>query len=224
MVKPTPALGTTGLPRADRPVGGFPPPAPAPADDPLLQTLMAEHPSGAPLWVFAYGSLIWRPEVAVAERRPATTPGWHRAFRMHSHLYRGTSERPGLVFALMPGGCCHGVALRLQPARAEADLHQLWAREMPSHVYRPRWLKCHTTQGPVRALGFTLDRHSHSHAGRLDDARVLEILRHAEGRMGSTLDYLVQTDAALRRHGIRDGEAGRLLALARRHGLLPAGD
>jgi cation transport protein ChaC len=51
---------------------------------------------------------------------------------------------------------------------------------------------------------------------------MLEILRHARGRYGTTLDYLLQTAAALREHGVRDREIERLVRLAHRHGLCAA--
>ncbi len=86
---------------------------------------------------------------------------------------------------------------------------------MPTGVYDPRWLPCRTPQGPVQALAFTLSRRSPSHTGRIADDEMLDILRHARGRYGSTLDYLLETAAALRRCGIRDREIERLVALAR---------
>ena len=72
----------------------------------------------------------------------------------------------------------------------------------------------------MRALGFTLHRESPSHTGRMDDERLLHILRHAQGRYGSTLDYLVETGRSLRAHGIADAEVDRMIALARQHGLV----
>lgn len=173
------------------------------------------------LWIFGYASLIWRPEFEPAERRMAHVHGWHRAFRMRSRINRGTVERPGLVFALMPGGSCRGMVFRLQAQTATEDLQRLWQREMPvAGVYTPRWLPCHTGRGLVAGLAFTLPRHSDSHLGRLPDAQMLDILRHARGRYGSTLDYLVQTADSLKAHGLRDREVERLVQLARRHGLL----
>lgn len=171
-------------------------------------------------WVFGYASLIWRPEFVAAERRAARVHGWHRALRMRSRVNRGTPQLPGLVFALLPGGACRGVAYRLRAEHAEEELDRLWAREMPTGVYDARLLPCHTAQGPVLALAFTLSRRSEACLGRLPDAEVLDILRHAQGRYGSTLDYLAQTASALHAQGVRDREIERLMALARRHGLV----
>ena len=171
-------------------------------------------------WVFGYASLIWRPEFDAAEHRSAVVHGWHRALRMRSRVNRGTPQQPGLVFALLPGGACRGMVYRLRAEQADEELKRLWAREMPTGVYDPRLLPCRTPQGPVLALAFTLSRRSEACLGRLPDADVLHILRHAHGRYGSTLDYLAQTATALRDKGVKDREIERLMTLARRHGLV----
>ena len=138
---------------------------------------------------------------------------------MRSRVNRGTPQRPGLVFALLSGGSCHGVAFRIARERVELELPRLWAREMPNAIYDPRWLPCRTAQGEVRALGFTLSRESPNYTGPVDDAQMLDILRHARGRYGTTLEYLLETAHALRERGVRDREIERLVALARRHRL-----
>ena len=171
------------------------------------------------LWVFGYASLIWRPEFGAAEQRPAVVHGWHRALEMRSRVNRGTPECPGLVFALVPGGSCRGMAYRIERPRAAAELERLWEREMPTGVYDPTWVACRTPAGTVSALAFTLSRTSPAHTGPLPDPQMLEVLRCAVGRFGSTLDYLLETAASLRGCGIRDRDVERLVALARRHAL-----
>jgi cation transport protein ChaC len=188
----------------------------------LLAQLRQRWGHEGDLWVFGYASLIWRPEFPVHERRPALVRGWHRAFRLRSVINRGTPERPGLVFGLLPGGACRGEVFRIAAARAEEELQRLWQREMPLPVYTPRWLPCRTAHGVVPALAFTLGRVSPACTPRLADAQMLEILRAAEGRCGRTLDYPALTANALRERGIRDREIERLMALAERAGLLQA--
>ena len=166
---------------------------------------------GADLWVFAYASLVWRPEFEAAEQRIAKVHGYHRCLNMYSRVNRGTPERPGLVFALMPGGSCTGLVLRLPHHQVEATMPTLWAREMPNPVYDPQWLRAETAQGPVPALAFTLSRRSPNHTGPLSDAQYREIFEHARGRYGSTLDYARQTFDGLLAHGIHDRALERLL-------------
>ena len=189
---------------------------------PLLADALTAWGGTSDLWVFGYASLIWRPEFESSEQRPAAVHGWHRALEMRSRINRGTPQCPGLVFALVSGGSCRGVAYRIERQRVRAELERLWAREMPTGVYDPKWIACRTPQGPVSALAFTLSRTSPSHTGRVPDPQMLGILRSACGRYGTTLDYLLETSASLARCGIRDREIERLVALAQRHALTGA--
>jgi cation transport protein ChaC len=138
---------------------------------------------------------------------------------MRSRINRGTPEVPGLVFALLPGGSCRGVAYRVPRQRVEEELERLWAREMPTGVYDPRLVPTRTPEGPVRALTFTLSRRSPACLPPLDDAMLLDILRKARGRFGTTLEYLSETACALQACGIQDREIARLMNVARRAGL-----
>lgn len=182
----------------------------------MEQTLQQWRSLGpkADLWVFGYASLVWRPEFEATEQRLAKVHGYHRCLHMYSRVNRGTPERPGLVFALMRGGSCTGMALRLPHDQVEAAMPALWAREMPNPVYDPKWLRAHTALGQVPALAFTLHPNSPNHTGHLNDAQYREIFAHSRGRYGSTLDYARQTLDGLRRHGIEDRSLARLLALA----------
>ncbi len=172
-----------------------------------------EH-TGGDLWVFAYASLIWRPEHPVAESRPAKVHGYHRALQMWSRVNRGTPQAPGLVFALIAGGCCQGMVQRVAQADVPHYLPKLWAREMPNPVYDPKWLTAVTDQGAVRALAFTLPRHSPSYTGQLDASRYRQIFESSAGRYGSTLAYARDTYQHLSALGIQDRALAQLLAHA----------
>ena len=185
----------------------------------LEQTLRGWHPD-EDLWVFGYASLIWNPDIEHVERRPADVRGYHRALKMWSRINRGSPLTPGLVFALLAGGSCKGMVFRVPRQQALAELDKLWRREMPTGVYDPKWLPCRTDQGPVRALAFTLSRSSPNFTGELEPSQLVSILRDARGRYGSTLDYVLRTDACLREHGIRDQAIGEIIALAQAHGVL----
>ena len=180
---------------------------------PMLERTLAEWGGHEDLWVFAYGSLIWKPDFDYAERRSALVHGWHRALKMWSRINRGTPERPGLVFGLLTGGACRGVALRIQRHEGAEVLTRLWKREMATAVYDPKWLTCHTPQGPVKALAFTLSRKSPSHTGVLSEEEYRAIFAEAEGIYGTTREYCELTLQELRRHDIRDRHLERLLRL-----------
>ena len=178
---------------------------------PLLERTLQHWGGRGDVWIFGYASLIWRPDFEHAELRPARVHGWHRALKMWSHVNRGTTERPGLVFAMLSGGSCQGMVFRVRERQAHAVLQTLWLREMPVAVYDPRWLTCQTPQGPVQALAFTLSRRSPHFTGTLADEEYRRIFAQARGRYGSTHDYAQDTYYGLRQVGIDDRALGRLL-------------
>ena len=179
----------------------------------LMARTLAEWGGQRDLWLFGYGSLIWRPDFPYAERRAASVHGWHRALKMWSRVNRGTPECPGLVFGMLPGGSCRGMAYRIERAQVPRMFPALWQREMVLGVYDPRWLTCRTADGPVQALAFTLSRRSPSHTGVLADEQYRRIFQQAHGIYGSTREYAEATHAELRRLGIHDRALARLLAL-----------
>lgn len=167
--------------------------------------LTMEQHQGGPVWLFAYGSLIWRPECESVERQRARVHGYHRGLYLWSHEHRGTPEQPGLVFGLDRGGSCSGFAYRLDEADLDNALLALWQREMPFPAYRPHWLNCRLADGTrIQALGFVLERHLPCYAGNLPDTLLSQILANATGRYGSTREYVEQTLLALRSHQMPD--------------------
>ena len=169
----------------------------------MLASVLGIRPARS-LWVFAYGSLVWRPGFRFVARMPAHLHGWHRAFCIRSVHWRGTAEHPGLVLGLDRGGRCRGVAYRVAARDALATLHYLRARELVTGVYAERMRPVVTPQGTVAALCYVSERSHAQYAGRLGPAQVAERIRHARGVGGTGPDYLRDTRAGLLREGIRD--------------------
>ncbi len=182
----------------------------------MLKTVMAQRNAASDLWVFGYASLIWRPDFEYAEMRFASLHGYHRALKMWSRVNRGSPAVPGLVFGLLPGGSCKGVVYRIPGSQVALTLPALWEREMPNAVYDPKWLHCRTQQGDVKALVFTLSKHSPNHTGLLSEAHYRQIFSNAGGRYGTTRDYAQQTYDQLKAMGIHDEALGKLLRAVNR--------
>lgn len=174
-------------------------------------TLAAGWNGDEDLWIFGYGSLIWRPEFVHTEQRLGLVRGYHRALCLWSRVNRGTPQNPGLVFGLDRGGACRGMAFRLACADVPTVFPALWEREMPSGAYLPRWLRCETAQGDVRALVFVMDRRSPSYAGQLTREEVVTAVRRGCGRYGHCVEYVASTARALREHGIADHRLERIV-------------
>lgn len=166
-----------------------------------------------PFWLFAYGSLIWRPECPSLEVRRARLHGYHRGLYLWSHNHRGTPEQPGLVFGLDRGGSCNGFAYRLAEEELDCHLQALWRREMIDAAYQPKWLTCRLEDGSrIDALTFVLNRQGPHFAGSLPDPVLRQVLSHARGHFGSTREYAEQTARALRQHAMPDRRLEATLA------------
>ncbi len=159
-----------------------------------------------PIRVFAYGSLIWKPEFEFSNHLLATLPGWHRSFCMQIERWRGTRALPGLMMALDRGGSCRGVVYELPKGNELGQMEKLIRREMtnkpPTNV--PRWLTVTHDGGKLRALAFTSSRSSSSYMGRQSPEDIAKVLASAAGHWGSCAEYLFNTVIHLEELGIRD--------------------
>jgi cation transport protein ChaC len=165
--------------------------------------------------LFAYGSLIWKPEIAQTGERPGLARGWHRSFCFRIQRHRGTVAAPGLMLALDRGGSCAGVVYDLAREGVEAELAALFRREFtvkPGNGL-PRWIKVQTAEGVVPALTFVMNRASPNYVGRLGPAAVAATLARACGHWGSGAEYLYNTVQHLEARGIRDAGLWRLQRL-----------
>lgn len=162
------------------------------------------------VWIFGYGSLMWNPAFNYAERRPCLIRGWHRSFCLWTPVGRGSPENPGLVLALDRGGSCCGIAYRVAARDRETELPLLWQREMVGDGYNPRWVTLRCREGHVRAITWVINRQGERYAGRLPMETLARTLATAEGRLGSSRDYLEKTVTHLDELGIRERPLHRI--------------
>jgi len=181
------------------------------------------------LWVFGYGSLMWRPGFSHLERIEARLIGAHRALCIYSFVHRGTPERPGLVLGLDHGGTCRGIAYRVAGAERAETVAYLRAREQGTSVYRECiraiWLKSEPARR-VPALCYVADRGHAQYAGRLTLEQQLHHVRQGHGQSGANRDYVIETVNALEQLGYRETElhllAERLKGVHELHASAPS--
>ena len=167
------------------------------------------------LWVFGYGSLMWRPAIPFEERHPARGRGRHRALCVWSWWHRGSRERPGLVMGLDRGGTCIGRAYRVAARDRAFVIDELARREMVTPAYLPRAVQVELDGRRVAALTFVPDRRHPQYAGRLGAEAAARVVLGAAGHSGANPDYLFQTLAHLDELSIRDPRLQRIADLVR---------
>ena len=189
--------------------------------------LLQRKPPG-PLWIFAYGSLLWKPAFIAVEHRRATAFGWHRAFCLELTRWRGSPQQPGLMMGLLRGGSCRGVVYRLPDAHHIGQVARLLRREVggEDELRTVRWISVETAAGKLSALTFWADPTGFDYSVRLPLERVAQMLARACGHIGSGADYLYRTASALESFCIRDRNLWRLQRLVAaeiRQMMAPAG-
>jgi cation transport protein ChaC len=175
------------------------------------------------LWVFGYGSLMWRPGFEFIEQVPARLIGEHRALCVYSFVHRGTPEKPGLVLGLDRGGACRGIAFRVAEKHRAATVAYLRAREQVTSVYREVmrsvWLE-NEPQQRISALAYVVDRGHVQYAGRLSLADQLRHVLQGHGQSGANREYVLSTVRAIEAEGFRDGPLHRLASMLHDDSLL----
>ena len=167
-------------------------------------------------WVFGYGSLIWNPGFPFARSEVAVLRGAHRSLCIYSHRHRGTPDVPGLVFGLVRGGSCRGVAFGVEEEHWLQTREYLREREQVTGVYREAVRPVQLASGEsVPALVFMVDERHVQFAGRLAVEEQLRLVRAGIGESGRNVDYVVNTAEHLIRLGLEDRQLMLLVARLR---------
>ena len=180
--------------------------------DSRLQTVLNNRPDG-PLWIFAFGSLMWNPCFDYDRCEDALFEGWERKFHIWATVSRGTMERPGLGLCLEKGdGACRGLAYRLLPENEDAEWPVIWNREMNTGVYNAIWADLTLQSGEVvKALTFVVDPTHIQYAGRMPIPVMSEVIAGAAGEYGRCRDYLASTVEGMAKLGVVDEYLNSLL-------------
>lgn len=163
-------------------------------------------------WVFGYGSLIWRPGFAYLSRQPALLPGAHRRLCVYSFRHRGTEQQPGLVFGLVRGGSCRGMAFEVAAEHWDEVHDYLAEREMDRGVYREAVRPIRLADGSTTsALAFLVDQAHVQYAGKLEIDEQVRLVRAGRGESGPNPEYVLETASHLRAMGIADRNVDELV-------------
>jgi glutathione-specific gamma-glutamylcyclotransferase len=187
-------------------------------DLPPVDFPLPDLPDNENLWIFGYGSLMWRPGFDHLGIQDAQLFGYHRAFCVSSVVHRGTREKPGLVLGLDRGGSCRGKGILCPAEIREPVIDYLYRREMVTSVYVPKMvrIKLGPTGELVPALTFVADPAHEQYCGKPSIEDAARIIAGASGRGGPNRDYLASTLEHLDEFGIADGPLHKIMTLIER--------
>jgi len=166
------------------------------------------------VWIFGYGSLVWRPAFPYVASHPAQVRGWTRRFWQGSRDHRGVPERPGRVVTLLPerGATCWGRAYQVSPEQSGQVLHQLDTREQEG--YERREVELHLTNGvQVPGLMYLATPDNPSYLGPAPLPEIARSVRRCAGLSGPNLEYVLRLAQSLREMRADDPHVFALEAL-----------
>ena len=171
------------------------------------------NPKVASLFVFGYGSLIWKPGFPFLGSARALLRGAHRSLCVYSHRHRGTPDKPGLVFGLSRGGSCPGIAFEVDRPNWDGVFAYLQDREQDRGVYREAWRNVTLADGrQVHALAYLVNEDHPQYAGHLTLDEQIAFVRQGTGESGENVEYVRNTVQHLLALGIHDRALETLVA------------
>ena len=164
--------------------------------------------------IFAYGSLMWRPDFEYVNSELGKIVGYHRRLSIISHHYRGTPEKPGLVLGLDIGGSCVGVLFEVEPVKWPDVLAYVRKRELVSEAYREvvKSVQQVDQLKTVQAVTYVVNHDHTQFFAPQPIAKTLSIVKQGHGLAGSCVDYILNTVAHLRGLGIHEAELEDIIA------------
>ena len=166
-----------------------------------INRLMDRFDSHDSVWLFGYGSLIFKADFPFLERRPASIQGWSRRFYQGSHDHRGTQESPGRVVTLVPeeGATCHGMAYLVTPE----EFAHLDHREKNGYL-RLATEMTFEDGGTAEGIVYIATHENAAWLGPAGERDIARQIAEARGPSGPNSEYLLELARALRALGKRD--------------------
>jgi len=177
------------------------------ADTIAINQKMDQFDGHHSVWLFGYGSLIYKADFPYLQRRPASIANWTRRFWQGSHDHRGTPDAPGRVVTLIeaPGAICHGMAYLITP---EVFAH-LDHREKDGYLRLATPISFEDEEAdnaPESVLGlvYIATPDNLAFIGEASERDIAEHIARSAGPSGPNSDYLNHLAHALRELGRDD--------------------
>tara|TARA_B100000609_G_scaffold197700_1_gene195628 strand:+ start:12195 stop:12734 length:540 start_codon:yes stop_codon:yes gene_type:complete len=174
------------------------------------------------MWIFGYGSLIWRPDFPFTEKRVAVLHDWERRFYQASPDHRGTPAAPGRVVTLLqaPGEAVWGMAYKPQPEVLETILYDLDVREQAGYEHHRvvvDWMEDGEHVGTIEdVLVYVAGPNNPNFIGEAPYEDMAAHILRSRGPSGDNIEYLLKLAESLKEMGAFDEHVLTLAEIARK--------
>ncbi|KAJ8942670.1 hypothetical protein NQ314_009992 [Rhamnusium bicolor] len=155
------------------------------------------------MWVFGYGSLVWKVDFPYEEKILGYVKGYDRRFYQFSTDHRGTPANPGRVVTLIPGNDSskvYGIAYKIKKSDIETVLNHLDFREKGG--YERKTVIFYPKDKELEPFEMTIYLASHNncnYAGPANIDAIAEQVMNSVGPSGPNIDYVCNLATAMRK-------------------------
>lgn len=149
------------------------------------------------LWVFGYGSLVWKPDFAYNRSKVGFVKGYKRRFWHGDDFYRGDKEKPARVATLVEDQetCTWGVAYEVTESHIEESLQYLNMREVVAGGYiteMVEFIPKEKGHGALLALVYIATSDNPIYLGPASEEEIAAQIVICRGRAGHNVEYLIR--------------------------------
>jgi len=167
-------------------------------------------------WIFAYGSLLWRPGFQFKKMKKASVLGWERRIWHSSTDHRGTPGLPGRVATIVPmkAGVCEGLVYGISNSKWVETIEYLDERE--KNGYKSILICVDAEEfGLIEAITYVSKLEEGWVVLDEKDEESISFLLNAVGESGKNIDYLMTLGSTLDQLGIKDRHVRNLRRMAK---------
>merc|ERR1712110_429627 len=164
----------------------------------VIQTVKGpvEIDYSSPLWIFGYGSLVWKPNFQSWRQKLGYIEGYQRRFYQGNSHHRGTVDQPGRVATLLKNNLSttYGMAFELQgQEQITAALEHLNTRETVIGGYEVFFVDFHSSfSETVSVLVFSASESNGQYLGAVSEQQIACEVSQAFGQSGSNVEYVTK--------------------------------